>query len=77
MNTDGAVFVNQRKGGLGVMIRDSNGNVIAALSSPMVGPLGVLETETKALEIGMRFALDISIRDAVFESDALGVINAI
>ena len=47
------------------------------VSSPMVGPFGALETEAKALEIGMRFALDIGIRDAVFESDALEVINVV
>ena len=47
------------------------------VSSPMVGPFGALETEAKALEIGMCFALDIGIRDAVFESDALEVINAV
>nr|XP_023880914.1 uncharacterized protein LOC111993302 [Quercus suber] len=77
VNTDGAVFANQRKVGLGVVIRDSNGDVITALSSPLVGSLGALETKTKALEIGMRFALDIGIRDAVFESDVLEVINAV
>ncbi|KAK7860161.1 putative ribonuclease h protein [Quercus suber] len=77
VNTDGAVFANQRKVGLGVLIRDCSGAVIAALSSPMVGLLGALETETKALEIGMRFALDVGIRDAVFESDALEVVNAV
>ena len=60
-----------------MMIRDSNGNVIAALSCPLMGPLGTLETETKALEFGMRFAIDIGIHDAFFESDALGVINAV
>ncbi|XP_023927022.2 uncharacterized protein LOC112038414 [Quercus suber] len=77
VNIDGAVFANQRKVGLGVIICDCNGMVIAALSSLMVGPLGALETETKALETGLHFALDIGIRDAVFESDALEVINAV
>ncbi|KAK9990350.1 hypothetical protein SO802_025335 [Lithocarpus litseifolius] len=77
VNSDGAVFANQRKVGLGMVIRDSNGNVIAALSSPMVGPLGALEKEAKALEAGMRFALDIGIRDAVLECDALEVFNAV
>ncbi|KAK7819513.1 hypothetical protein CFP56_040197 [Quercus suber] len=67
----------KRKVGLGVIIRDSNGMVIATLSSPMVGPLSALETETKALETGLHFALDIGIRDAVFENDALEVINAV
>ncbi|KAF3958022.1 hypothetical protein CMV_017021 [Castanea mollissima] len=77
VNSDGAVFANLRKVGLGMMIRDSNGNVIAALSCPMVGPLGALEMEAKAMEVGMRFALDIGIQDVVFECDALEVVNAV
>ena len=77
VNSDGAVFASLRKVGLGVMIRDSNGKVIAALSSPMVGPLGTLETEAKAMEVGLRFALDIGIRDVVVECDALAVFNAV
>ncbi|KAK7851238.1 putative ribonuclease h protein [Quercus suber] len=48
VNTDGAVFANQRKVGLGVLIRDCSG----------------------ALH-------DVGIRDAVFESDALEVVNAV
>lgn len=43
------------------MIRDSAGSVIAALNSPMVGFLGALEAEAKAMEIGMRFAQDVGI----------------
>ena len=55
------MFAAQRKVGLGVMIRDSNGKVIPALSNPMVGPLGAFETEAKAMEVGLRFAFDIGI----------------
>lgn len=77
VNSDEAVFANLRKVGLGMMICDSNGNVIAALSNPIVGPLGALETKAKALEAGMRFALDIGIRDVVFECDALEFFNVV
>ena len=77
VNSDGAVFASLRKVGLGVMIRDYIGKVIAALSSPMVGPLGALETEAKAMEVGLRFALDVGIRDGVVECDALAVFNAV
>ena len=55
------MFSNQRKVGLGVMIRDSTKSVIATLSSPMVGSLDALKTEAKAMEIGMRFAQDVGI----------------
>ena len=77
INSDRAVFMAQRKVGLGVMICDSNGKVIAALSSPMVGPLGALETKAKSMEVGLRFALDIGIWDVVVKCDALAVFNAV
>ena len=77
VNTDDAMFSNQRKVGLGVMIRNSTKSVIAALSSPMVGSLGALKTEAKAMEIGMRFAQDVGIWDVVFENDSLEVYNAV
>ena len=77
VNSDGAVFASQRKVGLGVMILDCNGNVIAALSSPMVGPLGTLEMESKAMEVGLHSAFDIGIRDVVVECDALVVFNVV
>ncbi|XP_075659463.1 uncharacterized protein LOC142629363 [Castanea sativa] len=77
INSNGTVFSNQRKVGLGMVVRDNVGDVIAALSSPMVGSLGALETEAKAMEVGMRFTLDVGIQDVVFECDALGVYNAV
>lgn len=60
-----------------MMIRDSAGRVIAALSSPMVGPLGALEIEAKAMDVGMLFARDVGIQEVVFESDSLELYNSV
>ena len=39
--------------------------------------LGAIETESKAIEAGLLFALDIGIRDVVVESDCLLMIQAL
>ena len=40
-------------------------------------PLGAIETESKTIEVGMLFAIDIGIRDIVVESDSLLMIQAL
>ena len=53
VNVDGAVFSAQKFAGVEVMIRDSDGKVIAALSRKFNAPLGALEVEAKAFEVGL------------------------
>ena len=53
MNVDGAVFSKRKQVGFGVIIRDSGGLVIAELSLKLACPLGALETEAKAMEVGV------------------------
>ncbi|XP_023871669.1 uncharacterized protein LOC111984279 [Quercus suber] len=75
-NMDGATFEQQKEVGIGVVIRDHHGIVVAALSKKLTAPLGALETEAKAMEEAVEFAWNIGIRDCVFESDAQIVTNA-
>ena len=77
VNVDGALFSKTKQSGVGVMVRDKKGNVIAAMSRKLDFPLGVLETEAKALEIGVNFAKEVGLRDVVFEGDSLLIINAV
>ena len=51
--------------------------MIAALSQKLACPLGALETEAKAMEVGIQFALDVGVRDVTFEGDALSICNAL
>ena len=57
INVDGAVFSKQGALGLGVLVRDGLGRVIAALSKRVQAPMGVVEAEAKAFEAGMLFPI--------------------
>ena len=60
-----------------MIIRDSEGMVIVALSKKLALPLGVLETEAKVMEVGVQFALDVRVRDVTLERDSLCICNAL
>ena len=74
---NGALFSTAKQSGIGVMVRDEEGNVIAALSRKLDLPLGALEIEAKALEVGIQFAEEVELRKVVFESDLLLAINVV
>ena len=66
-NVDGAVFKNLSSAGMGVLIRDYKGQVVAALSQRFFAPLGPLEVEAKATEAALIFARDVGIQNIIFE----------
>ena len=55
-NVDGAIFKEQLTSGLGVIIRDADGQVVGALSQQIYARLGALEAEAKAMEAVVMFA---------------------
>ena len=77
VNIDGAVFSKRKQVGAGVVIRDREGEVIAALSKRWKYPLGALEAKAKVWEVGALFAWEVGIRKAEFEGDSLVVCNAL
>nr|POE52452.1 hypothetical protein CFP56_74007 [Quercus suber] len=77
VNIDGSVFSAQKCAGVGVMIKDSNGQVIAALSRNFNEPLGALEVEAKAFEVSLEFACDVGVQDFILKGDSLVVYNAL
>ena len=70
MNLDGVVFKAQKFVGIGVLIRDEQGRVVAALSQKLNAPLGALEVEAKAVEVAIQFATDVGISDFIMEGDS-------
>ena len=70
-NVDGAIFAELKVVGIRVVKRDMEGKVKAALSKKINAPLGPVEDETKAFEMGIQFANDMGIRDVLIEGDSL------
>ena len=77
INVDGAVATATKKPGVGVIVRDELGRVEATMCRNLNAPLGAIETESKAIEVGLLFAQDIGIQDIVVESDSLIMVQAL
>ena len=67
VNMDGVVFSKQKATGVGVIIWDDRGRLKAVMTMKLHAPLGALEVEAKAFEVGMQFAKDVGIRDVVLK----------
>lgn len=77
INMDGAIFAAHKMAGVGILIQDANGKVIGACSKKIMAPLGAIEAEAKAFEIGLQFTKDLLIQDFVLEADSLILVNAL
>ncbi|KAL4652286.1 hypothetical protein ACB092_01G221700 [Castanea dentata] len=66
INVNGALFSSKKQAGIGVVIRDVEGKLKAALCKKIKAPLGLLEVEAKAYEA-----------DVVLEGDSLIIFNAL
>ena len=74
---DGAISKHHSSVGVGVVIRDDKGRVIAALSKRIRAPLGLLEAEAKAFEASFQFARDTGFQEFVLEGDLLVIVQAL
>lgn len=77
INFDGAVFANLGWVGLGVVIRDSEGQILAALKQKIHLPWSVDMVEALAARQALTFSQEISIFWAEVEGDSLRVISAV
>ena len=77
INFDGALFADQGSAGIGVVIRDWEGQVIAALSEKVRHPGSVDLVEALATRRAISFAKELNIHQMVIEGDSLRVIQAI
>jgi len=77
INTDAAIFKNLGLMGIGTVIRDHTGTVIAALSQHLHLLLGPLEVEAKAMDVAVLFAWDVGVQDFIFETDSHVIFTAL
>ena len=77
VNFDSAVFWSSNSASLGVVMRDSSGAVIGALSVPTFLGSSVVELEALACLRAMQFALEIGLTRVIFKGDSATVINAL
>ncbi|XP_075665622.1 uncharacterized protein LOC142635327 [Castanea sativa] len=77
INVDGASDDGGGNSCIGVIIRDSSGSSIGALSMVLPSCYPAEITEAFALLQGVLFALEMQVNQAIFESDALSIILAL
>ena len=77
VNFDGATFPSKNLAGLGAIIRNDNGLIMAAFSQPIPLPTSVETVEVLAARSAMCLARDLNFDQVIFEGDAEVIIKAI
>nr|POF22998.1 dead-box atp-dependent rna helicase 28 [Quercus suber] len=62
---------------MGVVIRDDAGRIMAAMGKHFHVPLGPLEVQAKAFEVGLQLAWDLGLQNVVLEGDSLVMVRAL
>nr|POF04430.1 hypothetical protein CFP56_32043 [Quercus suber] len=76
-NTEASIFGELNKSGVGVVIRDNNGVVLASCSEKMSQVYKAEETEALAAQKALMFAHELGFQRVILEGDALGLIQAL
>ena len=75
INFDGGICVHERLGGLGVIARDSGGNVLGALQTVVKEVMEPVVVEAYAAAKALEFGKDMGFQKIILEGDALKVIQ--
>ena len=76
-NFDGAVFQDTYHARIGVVIKDSKGKVLSALSERIKLPTTVDDVEAMACRRAIEFAIENGLQQALFKRDSTTIINYI
>lgn len=77
VNWNVAFSQGDKQMGVGVIIRDSKGEVIAALSQPVMATYDPVSAESMATLRAVEFCKELGIHDFILEGDSLLVVKAI
>uniref|UniRef100_A0A803PJU0 RNase H type-1 domain-containing protein n=1 Tax=Cannabis sativa TaxID=3483 RepID=A0A803PJU0_CANSA len=77
LNVDATVDSLRSKTGLGAIIRDSHGQVRAALAKPVIGNFKSQEREAKAMFYGLSWARHLGLPIDFVETDSLTLANSL
>ena len=77
VNFDGAVFREENSAGVGVVIRDEQGLMVAAMADKIPLPYSVTAVEILAAVKALRFAGDIGLESFILEGDSRITIDAL
>lgn len=77
INFDGAVFSKENKLGIGVVIRNENGLVLASCTKCLSHAYSAMEIEAMVAATALVFANDIGVRRAILEGDPLAIMEAV
>ena len=77
INCDGATFKEQNKSGVGVVIRDGNGMVLASMAKQIPQLYTALEVEAMAASTALSFATQLGFHRGILESDSLVLVSAL
>lgn len=77
INFDGAISSTDSKGGMGSVIRNGSGDLMAAVSDCLDGASDSDHVEAAAALMAVNVANEIGLKDVILEGDSLRVIQAI
>ncbi|XP_030924555.1 uncharacterized protein LOC115951512 [Quercus lobata] len=77
LNFDGATFADKDTAGIGIMVRNSDGLVMASLAQQIPLPPSVIEVETLAARRALEFALELGFERIILEGDSESLDNAL
>ena len=76
-NYDGAYFAEEEDSGIGIVVRNDLGQVMASLAEKLAMPPTVEILETMAARRAMIFMEELGLRRAIFEGDSETVVKAL
>ena len=76
-NFDGAMFAESDQAGIGEVVRNHRGHVMAALAEKIPKPASIEVLEVLAARRAVQFTLELGFAHTIFEGDAEIVIKAL